>query len=223
MTDLPPAGPDRLLALLDCGDLLRGAWTDGHERLSVLAALSDEVREAEDAAACPASLMPAWLAQMMPELDDHVSEDGWEGRMRRLGESARSWPALDADAWDRVRLAVLLYCLGTAEAAVTVDEWGVTEAIHGVREALQGRGDLAAAADAARAAFDASWIAPEAAADAALVAKAAAEATALVAEAAARAATEAADVADAAAWAAAWDRVCDALLDAIDAEVARAA
>ncbi len=226
--DLPP-GPDRLLTLLDAGHLLRGSWTDGHERMCALSALSDEVRVEESADACPADLMPPWVAEMVPMLDDSISLDGWEARMRRLGESARCWPVLDDAAWERVRLAVLLCCLDIAEEPLTVDEWGVREALQGVREALQGRGSLEEAGAAAWAAARADGAAARAAARAAAwVAEAAARAAeahgaaASAAAEAARAARATAAAAWAAAEAATWDRICDALLDAIDAEVASA-
>jgi hypothetical protein len=202
-TDLPPSGPDRLLALLDRGDLLRGRWTDGHDRMCALAALSDEVRDARVASVCPAALMPSWLAELVPHLDDCVSIEGWEPRMRRLGESARGWSALDRCAWERVRLAVLLCALDIAEESITVDEWGVRNALHGVREALQGRGDLATARAAAKAAA-------KAAAWASRTARAARIAAGV---------TEADWFALTTAKGGDWDRICDTLLGAIDKEI----
>jgi hypothetical protein len=217
---LPPAGPDRLLALLDRGDLIRNDWTDGHERMCALAALSDEVRDAENASACPAALMPPWLAELVPDLDDRISTEGWEGRMRRLGESARGWSAIDGGAWERVRLAVLLCLLDIAEESITVDEWGVCDALHGVREALQGRGDLAAARAAAEAAAKTAAKAAEDTPGAG-GAGGAARGAYTAAYAAAYAAAYSAYYAsiDAAAEGVAWDRICDILLDAIDMEV----
>lgn len=205
-------GGARLLALLDRGDLLRGAWTDGQERMCALAALSDEARDAKDPSACPAEVMPAWLAYLVPYFDDC---GGWGARMRRLGQLALRWHVLDEPAWERVRVETLCGILDVATEAVTVDEWGALDAVRGVQDALRGRGDLQAArtvaraaADAARASARAAWAGARAAWVAARVAE--------VATGAARATGVAAGVA---AGAAGWDRITDLTLDAIEQEI----
>lgn len=69
------------------GRLLRGAWTrtDEHGRhlACLLVALAPEC-SAGDADACPAWLMPPWLAHLLPWLDDAGSEAAWPGQMARL-------------------------------------------------------------------------------------------------------------------------------------------
>jgi hypothetical protein len=75
----------RLIAALENDVLLRGQWTDGHERACALAWMSREVRDAEEASACPASLMPQWAAEVIPWMDDAPSAEAWPGLMRRLG------------------------------------------------------------------------------------------------------------------------------------------
>jgi hypothetical protein len=226
-TEIPAAGPDRLLFLAEHGLVARGAWkgtdADGREMLCALAALSAEVEEAEDPTACPASLCPEWMAYVVVAVDDGVSNEAHQRLILALGESARRWPNIDADAWERIRCAWLITVLDEAASHITVDEWGIREAIAQVQAALRGEGDL----ETARAAVDAAWVADaaDAAADAAAWAAARA-ARAAEAAADAAAADAAADAAAAAAWAAAdaavaatWDRMTEALLRVIAEEL----
>lgn len=54
--------------------LIRGAWTgtDEHGRATacLLAALAPACGEAQDAAACPAEVMPRWFARLTPCIND---------------------------------------------------------------------------------------------------------------------------------------------------------
>jgi len=88
-----PAGPDRLLALLAAGRVTRGAWTgtDAEGRRTLCAALSDEVEVAESAGACPAELMPAWLAHLVVDIDDETSLEARDGLLLRLGRLSSRW------------------------------------------------------------------------------------------------------------------------------------
>ena len=214
------ATPDtytRLRTVYDEGRILRGDWArtgaDGRQMLSLLAAASPEVERTHRADACPASVMPAWVAHLTPDLGDSVSLDAWPGVTRRYVETARGWHLIDAAAWRRVQMATLiegmLVALPHAGAAVGA----VGAVLDRLRREAAGdvpseeeRGVAAAAAAAAGAASGAAAAAW--AADAAAWAWAAAEA------------------ADAAAWAAeaaraaAWDRIADAFLTALEAEVA---
>jgi hypothetical protein len=132
--------------------------------LCALAALSAEVEVAEDAAACPAALCPEWMAHVVVYADDNVSDEAHRRLMLALGESARRWPALNADAWERIRRAWLCSVLDEAASHITVDDWGVREAIAKVQAALRGdlevaRAAAGAAAEAAYAAAYAAWAA----------------------------------------------------------------
>jgi hypothetical protein len=210
--------------------IVRQQWTDGHERACLLAALSPEAGRAGDASACPAYVMPPWLAHMTPWIDDEVSAHAWPGVIRRYAALARRWSALDDAAWERARIASLIAIVGEARLHCPADEVRALSAIDAVLEWLR-RGAPeservavrdAAAWAAARAvvlATRAATKATRAAARAAWAGEAAAASAASVAAAAARAASSAA--ASARARAAASGRIAAAVLDAIEAEIER--
>jgi hypothetical protein len=253
MTIPIPDRVERYETLRREGRLLRRAWTrtdaDGRERACWLAALSPEAGAVERPAACPAEVMPPWLAELTPSLDDGVSAgDRWDEFAERLGRCAAGWHVLDDSAWARAEVEVKLEALAVAREAVTVDEWGIIPAIDEVSRLLRDGGSPEEWA-AARAAVEGAWAAAGAAAWAAARAVAKAAEAAETARAAARAAGDAARTdawaaraaAGAAAWAAdaaraaacaagaaraaAWDRIAAALFDAIEHEInaARAA
>jgi hypothetical protein len=201
------------------GRLIRRAWTAGHDRACLLAALSPEAGAAQTAAACPAELMPPWLAYLTPWLDDAPSEHAWPGVVRRYASLARRWHVLDGEAWRRAEIASLLAIVEEARTHAS-DDARVLSAIDGViawlrrgaphHESTRVRDAAAAAAAAARA--SAAW----AARAAETAAYAAAESTAF-------AAAEAAEsTAFAAAARSAEDRIAAGVLDAIEREIAEA-
>jgi hypothetical protein len=225
------------------GRLIRNAWTEGHDRACLLAALSPEAGAAESASACPAEVMPAWLAHLTPWLDDAPSAEAWPSIVARYAALARRWHVLDDEGWERVRIAALVVIVTEARAHVAPEHASVLAAIDGVlgwlrlgaakseREAAARAADAAsaAAARAARAAdaaaaasADAAWAAARAAASAAARAEAAwaaARAAARAAAAASEAAWEAARAAGAASEAAWAARAADAAADRIAAGV----
>jgi len=152
---------DRLDLYIEEGRLIRHAWTreeEGRHHACLLAALAPETGEVESADACPADLMPVWLAHVTVWLDDAGTEEAWSGHVRRYASLARRWHVLDKETWEQVRVDWLTDdVLPEALAHVTVDEWGVREAVEGVRRALRGDGDLDAAAAEADAADAAEW------------------------------------------------------------------
>jgi hypothetical protein len=234
---------DRLDTMLREGRLIRNAWTEGHDRACLLAALSPEAGAAESASACPAEVMPAWLAHLTPWLDDAPSAEAWPSIVARYAALARRWHVLDDEGWERVRIAALVVIVTEARAHVAPEHASVLAAIDGVlgwlrlgaakseREAAARAADAAsaAAARAARAAdaaaaasADAAWAAARAAASAAARAEAAwaaARAAARAAAAASEAAWEAARAAGAASEAAWAARAADAAADRIAAGV----
>jgi hypothetical protein len=217
MTDMQER-VSRLNAMIAEDRIIRQRWTDGHERACLLAALSPETGKAERASACPAHVMPPWLAHLTPWIDDEVSEDAWPGVIRRYAALARRWSALDDAAWERARIASLIAIVSEARLNCPSSEERALAAIDGVLEWLR-RGapesERAAVSEATRAATKAT----RAAARAAWAGEAAAASAASVAAAAARAASSAA--ASARARAAASGRIAAAVLDAIEAEIER--
>jgi hypothetical protein len=233
---------DRLDRMIRENRVSRGEWTEGHDRACLLAALSPEAGAAQTAAACPAELMPPWLAYLTPWLDDAPSEHAWPHIVRRYASLARRWHVLDGEAWDRARIGALIAIVSEARTH-TGDDAVALAAIDGVIAWLRrgapeserrGVEDAAAAAAAsstpaayaayaARAAAAARADAAWAARAAETAAYAAAESTAFAAAAAAaRAAGAAADAARAAAAEAAADRIAAGVLDAIEREIAEA-
>ena len=108
---------DRLNHMISEGNLIRHVWTgiteDGKERACLLAALSPEAGEEKSAYACPAEVMPAWLAHLTISFDDHGTEEAWPGMILRYAAVAARWHILDQTAWT---------CLEYASKAVAVRE-----------------------------------------------------------------------------------------------------
>ena len=211
----------RLDTMIAEGRIVRQQWTDGHERACLLAALSPEAGRAGDASACPAYVMPPWLAHMTPWIDDEVSAHAWPGVIRRYAALARRWSALDDAAWERARVASLIAIVGEARLHCPADEVRALSAIDAVLEWL--RRGAPESERAAVSASDAAWAeAAESAAESAAVSEATRAATKATRAACALAAWagEAAE-ASAASVAAASDRIAAAVLDAIEAEIER--
>ena len=110
---------DRLDAMIAEGRVLRGAWVrrdnDGRERACLLAALSPECGAERTPGACPADVMPRWLAEMVPSIDDSGSADAWPEMVRRFASLARRWHVLDDAAWQRLDYTARLIAIGEAE------------------------------------------------------------------------------------------------------------
>jgi len=213
-----------ILKHLEAGTLVRNEWGDGYQRACLYSAMFPGATTTEN---CPSEHMPQWFADLTPLLDDQISIDGWESRMRRYALASDSFHKISTDGWERIRRTFLA---GTIRQALysarpvseTFDCWPkVVKACLNVIAAFEAGRDPNK--DEIRAAWAASYAA-EAAARAA--ARAAAWAAADAADAAARAAARAAawaaaDAADAAAGAAAWDEIFDRLLALIEAEAKR--
>ena len=204
--------------------ITRKQWTgtdaQGRETACLLAALHPPCGTEESTSVCPASLMPQWMAALTVWIDDAPSESHWWSVVERYGALAQRFSELDEARWDRA-----FYRIGAAILRIampeTDDEWGCREAVAGMIACYEsavetGEIDAAArakwAARAARAveAVETKWA--EWAEWAARAARAAGVADR--AECAARAAG-----ATSAEWAERADRICDAVLDAIEQEL----
>ena len=223
--------------------LIRKAWTgtdaQGRETACLLAALAPECAKG-NVIECPSELMPQWLAELTPWIDDEPSEEAWPVIVKRYAELSHRWHVLTPDAWSRLDFTARAIAVRKAREFVPASRVGVMNAIDDVL-ALLGRatdgGDVNAnewaaarvAARAARAAeasvaAEGAW-AVRAAAGAADEAAEGAGAAARAAAWAARAAWAAARVAARAARAAeaqAADQIITAILDAIEVEIAKA-
>jgi hypothetical protein len=213
---------DRLEQFQREGKLIRKDWGDGKERACLLVAMVPEVGTGQFDA-CPAGVMPEWLARITPWIDDAGSAEAWPGVIIRYAAVARRWSALSARDWELLDCRVRAICVReairhtTSERAiqvcrevialldraaagelVTKKEWNAsaTEAASASAEAAS----ASAWAEAAEAAWASAWAAAGAGAGAAAAAAAAA------------AETEAAA-----------DRIIDAILSEIERTVTAAA
>jgi hypothetical protein len=214
---------DRLDEFIAQDRLVRNRWGDGQERACLLLAISPEVGAEGFVSRCPAYLIPSWLANMTPSLDDNGTEAAWPAMVRRYSHVVRRGAAtLDDAGWRRVLARTMLAVLAeaaprdpsvsSARAAalwtrVLTGEEPREEEWTAARAAAGEEGEAAAWASASAAA----WAAAAAAAEAAEAA--AAEAAEASAAEAASAGAEAA-----AAREATWDRITAALLDGIEIE-----
>ena len=168
---------DRLDAMIASGSIIRGAWTDGHERACLLAALSPEAGVAESATACPAEVMPPWMAHLTVWIDDNPSEGAWPALVGRYAALARRWHALDDAGWERARIGVMIAIVTEARMHVAPKYAEASVAVNGVlawlergaskdelalmqaaaRRATKAASKAAAAASTRRAAEGAVW------------------------------------------------------------------
>lgn len=159
---------DRLTSYIEQDRVIRQGWegTDGQGRRTacVLAALAPEVAAAADRMfyppdACPAGLMPAWLAHLTPWLDDRGSLEAWPAFLRRYAGLARRWHVLGPADWRRLDYEVRRLALEAAlPFTVMAPARAARKAVRGVLVLLRraeaggivsGR-EWAEAADAAR-------------------------------------------------------------------------
>ncbi len=243
---------ERLHTLIKENRVIRNDWVgadeQGRETACLLAALSPEVAEQGTASACPAELMPEWLAHLTPWMDDNSSEAEWPRMVSRYAACAARWSALDDAAWRRVEVATRRASVVEAMSHTTQDDvlnvsrtvlaWLDDDMPEQSRKELRASLEAAsAAATAAVAAVAATAVAATAATEAVATATVAASAVAAVTVAVTAAAVTAAVAAAVAvaAWAAqapeavAWavvaeaqaeaaDRIIDAVLTALEKE-----
>jgi hypothetical protein len=167
---------DRLDTFITENRLVRNEWGDGQERACLLLALAPEVGAYGFVDRCPASLLPAWLAELTPDLDDNGSASAWPAMVRRYSHVVRRGATtLDDAGWRRVLARTMLAVLAEAAphdpsgscvrvSALWVRVLSGEEPLKGEWEAARAAASFAAAA---RAASEAAWDAASAAADAA--------------------------------------------------------
>lgn len=101
---------ERLNKAIEEGTLIRNAWTgtdeQGRHTACLLAAMVPECGECRSSGACPAEVMPAWLATLTPWIDDAGSAEAWPAMVRRYAAVAARWHVLSSADWLRVEYAV---------------------------------------------------------------------------------------------------------------------
>ena len=158
------------------GRIIRGSWTgkdsQGRDTACLLASLSPEVAHAKTAGACPAEVMPSWLAHLTPWIDDAGTDAKWGGFVVRFGVCAHRWGALDELAWSKLRWMVCGIIVREAvthvsattypkvvkacERVIALCDAGARNGVVDERERREARGAdaAAAAADAERESAD---------------------------------------------------------------------
>lgn len=161
-----PSPADRVREALRRGVLLRYKWRDvapdGRERACLLGWISGEVRQQERASACPADVMPMWLAELTPWLDDAPSDAAWPGVVAFFADLLERSGALFANPAACQRLDYRVRAIGVREARahVAAESTSALRAINGVLALLDraALGDVAPEGEWAKA----EWAAAEA-------------------------------------------------------------
>lgn len=103
---------DRFNQFVSEGRIIRGNWVgidaQGRETACLLAAFEGGIRDSKH---CPAGLMPEWLAGLTPKFDDKGSIEAWPAMVQRYAKCANGWHVLDDAAWRRALLRTLRMCL----------------------------------------------------------------------------------------------------------------
>ena len=120
-----------ILDRLEAGTLIRNAWTgtdaEGRATACLLAALAPECGAAESSAACPAEVMPAWLAPLTVFIADSGSVASWLGHVRRYAAIAPRFGELIGDLDRRALIGCLRVIV--AEAPSHVEPSGAVSAV----------------------------------------------------------------------------------------------
>ena len=99
---------ENLMTMIEDNRILRGNWgmqdDEGRQYACLLGALAPETVKAESAQACPADVMPRWLAYLTPLMDDMGSDIYWPTMVRKYADLASRWHVLDEHAWRRVEM-----------------------------------------------------------------------------------------------------------------------
>jgi hypothetical protein len=106
----------RLDSAIAEGRLIRREWTDapderGRERACLLGMLSPEAARDEDAGRCPAAIVPTWLAELTPWIDDSGSAAAWPVLVQRYAALARRWRHLSREQWGLLAHRVRELCV----------------------------------------------------------------------------------------------------------------
>jgi len=209
-TDLA-AAVARLDAAIAAGDVIRHEWThteDGRARACLLASLVPACGVEETASACPASVLPSWLAACVPWIDDAGTAGAWPETIRTFVELLRDSVDAAPALWARLNLHWRRAAI--AEAMAHTDDLAVLGICAEVAAMLD--------ADLAGESIDpAAWADAEHAARAAARADAAVRAAAWASAAEAEASEASASAAASAAAASAWAATAEASVWASDA------
>jgi hypothetical protein len=148
---------DRLDAMITNGRVIRRAWTrttNGIERACLLAALSPECGAMKTTWACPADLMPRWLAELVPCMDDNGTSAAWPDMVRRFASVIRRTvnvphAALDAVRDEWLRECVVPFSVACAwSTSVTAATWAAAAVVAAAAATMAQRAATGAATTA---------------------------------------------------------------------------
>jgi hypothetical protein len=130
-----------LSSLHEQGLIRPGAWsTDerGRHFVCLLSAISPEVEAEESASACPADVMPAWLAHLIVSAYDGASNDGRSRLVQLYLDTMTKWSQLSPAAWRqcdltlrREALNIILPFAGTSGPVVIQVHALISRALNG--------------------------------------------------------------------------------------------
>jgi hypothetical protein len=156
-----------ILTYIDEGRLVRKVWSKEQEGRK-LGCLLHAIGGYNSTKECPASLMPAWMAECTVTLFDGLADDDFIQVSRRYSDLIKQWGAITKDGWNNVLARWLVRLIDQAvdavpEAAKTESYWpDIEKACALSKEAIVSK-DMDKA-EAARAAAEAAWAAARAAA-----------------------------------------------------------
>jgi len=92
--------------IIEDGLLIRGTWdgTDAHGRATacLLSVMSPEAAKARDARACPAAVMPEFMACLTLFIDNDGTLAHWPAVVRKYASLAYRWHVLTLEQWKRL-------------------------------------------------------------------------------------------------------------------------
>lgn len=91
--------------------IVQNSWrlvVEGRELVCALAAFGpDDIGRLRTPKACPADLMPEWVAGLIPVMDDCIRTDMVDWFMAELIARVKRWHILDEAAWSRIASEVV--------------------------------------------------------------------------------------------------------------------
>ena len=127
-----------LLQHIEEGTLIRHKWTgydtQGRKTACLLAALVTQTGYDQSTDACPTEVMPSWLAQITPWMDDDGTAEAWPAMVRRYADLASRWHVLTPETWQKLEYTLRILCLDEVSRNYDTKKWPiVTDAITVIR------------------------------------------------------------------------------------------
>lgn len=85
------------------GTLIRDDWGDGINQACLLVAIAPECAAHGDTQDCPTDVMPTWLADCIPYIDDKGSIEAWYTMIERFAKLAHKWHTFSPETWERIK------------------------------------------------------------------------------------------------------------------------